>query len=103
MSAPGIATINKLIIEYHRITRQSLCTHKDDDVVFYDRIVINNVVISSRKNLLPDNACKVNNLVQTQMVYTPKSQSHTSKHSYTHTNELLFHGGGQGHGNVETL
>ena len=64
MSAIETATINELIIEYHRITRQPLCTHQYNAAACYDRIVMHNDIISSRKYLIPDNACKVNNLAQ---------------------------------------
>ena len=103
MSATETATINELVIEYHRITRQPLCTHQDDDAACYDRIVISNEIISSRKYLIPDNACKLNNLAQKHMVYKTQLQSYISKHSCTHTNELPFYGGGQGTDNGGTL
>ena len=69
MPAIETATINEMIIEYHRITRQPLCTHQDDAAACYDRIVMNNAIISNCKYLIRDNVCKVNNLAQKHMVY----------------------------------
>ena len=103
ISAIETAIINELIIEYHIITRQPLYTHQDDAVACYDRIVINNVILSSRKYLIPNNVCKVINLAPKKMVYKTQSQSHTSKRSHSHTNDLPFHGGGQGSCNRGTL
>ena len=93
MLAIETATINELVIEYHRNIRQPLCTRQDNTVSYYDRIVMNNDRISSRKYLIPDNAYKGNSLAQKKMVYKTQSQNHKSKHSYTHTNNLPFHGG----------
>ena len=105
MSAIEKATINELIIEYHRITRQLLCTHQDDATACYERIVMNNTITSSRKYLIPDNTCKVNNLAQKKLYTKPN-------HKVTHQNivtliRMNYHfivgGGGQGSGNRKSL
>ena len=48
MSAVERATINELIIEYHRLTRQTLCIHQDDAIGCYDRIIRGHATLSSR-------------------------------------------------------
>ena len=76
MSKNEAVTIHELIIEYHRIIRQSLCTHQDDDVVCFDYIVIITAIINSCKYLIRDNVCKVNSSAQNKIVYkiTPSSR-----------------------------
>ena len=49
ISAVETATINELIIEHHRLTRQTLCIHQDDAMGCYDRIIRGHATLSSRK------------------------------------------------------
>ena len=42
------AVIGELIKEYHRITREALCTHQDDAMGCYDRIICNHVIFNSK-------------------------------------------------------
>ena len=60
MSAIETASINELIIEYHRITRQPIYIHQDDAAASFYRIIMNNAILSSKKYAIPDSACKVN-------------------------------------------
>ena len=63
------ATINELIIEYHRLTRHERCIHQDDTTACFDRIVMNHEILNSRKYLIPNNVCKVNYERQHHMTY----------------------------------
>ena len=56
MSAIETTTINELIVEYHRITKHPICIHQDDAAVCFDRIIMNNAILSSIKYAIPDNA-----------------------------------------------
>ena len=49
MSAVETSTINELVIEYHRLTRQALCIHQDDAMGCYDRIIRGHATLSIRK------------------------------------------------------
>ena len=46
MSTVETATINELIIEYHRLIRQTLCIHQDDAMGCYDRIIRGHATLS---------------------------------------------------------
>ena len=47
MSAIETVTINELIVKYHRITRQPIFIHQDDAATCFDRIIMNNAILSS--------------------------------------------------------
>ena len=81
----------------------SSCIHQDDAAACFDRIIMNNAILSSRKYDIPDNACKINCIAQKNMVYKTQSKDHTSNHSYSNTTDIPIHGGGQGSGNGGTL
>ena len=58
MSTIETTTINELIVEYHRITRQLICIHQDDAAACFDRIIMNNAILSSSKYDLPTTYAK---------------------------------------------
>ena len=59
MSSIETAVRDELIKEYHRITRETLCTHQDVAMGCYDRIICNHAILNSRKYDILDNVCKV--------------------------------------------
>ena len=59
MIAIEIASLNKLIIESHRLTKQSLYIYQDDAMGCYDVIIRTHVILNSRKFGIPDNICKL--------------------------------------------
>ena len=74
MSTIVNATINELIAEYHRITRQQIWIHQDDASACFDRIITNNAILSSRKYAIPDNAYKVNCIAQKKTWFIKRNQ-----------------------------
>ena len=102
MSAVETSTINELIIEYHRLTRQTLCIYQDDAMGCYDRIIRGHTTLSSRKFLIPDNICKVYSIAHNKMKFKPQINNKISSIEYTNTEDLPIRGIGQGAGNGGT-
>ena len=44
MSASETAVINEIILDIHRITREPICSHQDDAMGCYDRIIRNHAI-----------------------------------------------------------
>ena len=101
-SAVETATINELIIEYHRLKRQILCIHKDDAKRCYDRIIREHSTLSNMKFLIPNNICKVHSIAHNKMKFKTQINNNTSSIEYTNTEDLPIHGIGQGAGNRGT-
>ena len=59
MNTIETSTLNELIIESRRVTKQPLCTHQDDAIGRYDRIIRTYGTINSRKFEIPDDVCKL--------------------------------------------
>ena len=100
MSAIETVTVNGLIIEYHRHTRNSLCIHQDDASGFFDRIITNHAIINSIKYHVPSNIYKVHCETQDTMTYATQINNRISKVSYTSTEKFKLHGVGQGADNI---
>lgn len=64
---------------------------------------MNITILSNRKYNIPDNVYKVNCIAQNRIVYKTQSKYHTFTHSYSNTNDMFIHGGGQGSVNSGTL
>ena len=94
--------IDDLIKEFHRITRKILCTHQDDAMGCYDRIIRNHAILNSRKYNIPDNACKVHPIAHDKMKFRNRIGNKISYIIYISTIELELHGAGQYIGNGET-
>ena len=95
MPATETTIINELVIEWHKITRQLLYTRQDNTVACFDRIVMDHVIINSRKYCIPKNMCKVQIRTQSQMIYKTQTQTHIPHISYTKIKTLPIHGVGQ--------
>ena len=78
MSAIKIARIDQLIIKAHLITSQPMCTHQDDVMGWYDRIIKNHVIINSRKYGIPENVCKLHSTTHEKVYYKTKNNSNIS-------------------------
>ena len=102
MSSIETAVIDELIKENHRITRETLCTHQDDAMGCYDRIIRNHVILNSRKYSIPENVCKVHSIAHDKMKFRNRIGNKVSNITYTSTEELELHGAGQGTGNGYT-
>ena len=102
MSAVETATINELIIEYHRLTRQILCIYQDDAMGCYDRIIRGHATLSSTKFMIPDNICKVHSIAHNKMKFKTQINNKISSVEFTNTKEMPKHGIGQGAGNGGT-
>ena len=90
-----IAVINELIKEYHRITRETMCTHQDDTMGCYDKIIRNHAILNSRKYNIPDNVCIVHSIVNDKMKFRNRIGNKISDIIYTSTTELELHEAGQ--------
>ena len=99
MSSMEIAVINELIKEYHRITRETMCTHQDDTMGCYDKIIRNHAILNSRKYNIPDNVYIVHSIVNDKMKFRNRIGNKISDIIYTSTNtsttELELHEAGQ--------
>ena len=102
MSSIEIVVIDEMIKEYHRITREALCTHQDDAMRCYDRIIHNHAILNSRKYDILDNVCKVHSIDHDKMKFRNRIGNKISDIIYTSTEELELHGAGQGTGNGVT-
>ena len=68
-SAIEIETLNELIIESHRLTKQPLCIHQDDAMGYYDRIIRTHTTIDCRKFGISDNVCTLHLKVHDNMKF----------------------------------
>ena len=59
MSSSETATINELIIETHRFTKQPLYIHQNDAMRYYGRIIRPHAMLNSRKFGIPENVCQL--------------------------------------------
>ena len=85
MSSIETAVIDELIKEYHRITREALCTHQDDAMGYYDRIFHNHAISNIRKCDIPDNVCKVHSITRDKMKFRNRIGDKVSDIVYTST------------------
>ena len=99
MSSIETTVIDELINEYHRITRETLCTHQDDAMGCYDRIIYNHAVFNNRKYDIPDNVRKVHSIGHNKSKFRNIIGNNISNITYTSTEELELHGVGQETGN----
>lgn len=60
MSSIETVTINKMIIEVYRLTKNLLCIHQDNVMRYYDKITRNYSILCSKNFGIPDNICKIN-------------------------------------------
>ena len=102
MSAIETATLNDLIIESHRLTKQPVCIHQDDAMGCYDRIIRTHAIISSHKFGIPDNICKIHLKAHDNMEFKNQINNNSSKITYKSTKQLTMHGQGKDTGNMET-
>ena len=96
MSAIEIATLNELIIESHRLTKQPLCVYQDNVIWCYDIIIRTHATINSRKFGIPDNICKLHLKAHDNMKFKNQINNNTSNITYKSTKKLTIHGQGQG-------
>ena len=59
MSSIETATINELIIETRRLTKQPLYIHQNDAMRCYNRIIRPHAILNSRKFGIPENVCQL--------------------------------------------
>ena len=91
-----------MITEVYRLTRTRLCIHQDDSKGCYDRIIRNHTNLNNKKFLIPDNVTKIYCEAHEKMAFKIQLHNSISKTSYTSTEELPFHGAGQGAENAGT-
>ena len=96
------ATIDRLIIKTHRLTKFPLCIHQDDEMGCYGRIIRSHAILNSRKFSIPDNICKVYNIAHSLMKFRTQINNSISKMSYSRTDKLKYNGSDQEAGNGET-
>ena len=102
MSAVETVTINELIVEYNKLTRQNLCIDQDDAMGCYDRIIRGHSIFNSRKFEIPDNICKVYGKTHDNMTFKTQLNNRISKIEYKSTDRRKLHGARQGAGNGGT-
>ena len=78
-------TINELIIEYHRLTRQTLYIHQDDTMGRYDRKIRGHATLSNRRCLILDNIYKVHSIARKKMKFKTQINNKISSIEYTNT------------------
>ena len=100
MSASETAVINEIILDIHRITREPICSHQDDAMGCYNRIIRNHAMLNSRKHGIPENVCKMHCNAHDNMIYKNQIKNNVLELTYTSTKELTLHGVGQGTENV---
>ena len=79
MSASETAVINEIILDIHRITREPICSHQDDAIGCYDRIIRNHAMLNSRKNGIPENMCKMYCNAHYNMMYKNQIKNKNSE------------------------
>ena len=94
MRAVETKSPNELIIEYHRLTKQSLCIHQDDSMGCYDRIIRTHVFINSRKFSISDKIYKIHLQAHDNMTFRNQMNNNTSEIIYESTEEFTMHGMG---------
>ena len=85
MSTIVTATLNELIIESHRLTKQPLCIHQDDAMGCYDRIIRTHAAINSRKFGILDNIYKLHLKTHDSMEFKNQINNNTSMITYKST------------------
>ena len=91
MSSIETAVKDELIKEYHRITREVLCTHQDDAMGYYDSIIRNHSIISSKKYDIPEIFCKFHSIAHDKIKVRNIIGNKISDIVYTSTEELELH------------
>ena len=99
MSSIETTVLDELIKKYHRITREALCTHQENAMGYYDRVIRNHAILNSKKYDIPNNVCKVHSIAQDKMKFRNRIGIKIFDIIYTNTEELELHGTGQGTGN----
>ena len=102
MSAVETATINELIIKYHKLTRQTLCIHQDNTMGCYNWIIRGHVTLRSREWLILDNICKVHIIAHNKMKSKTQINKQILSIEYTNTEGMPKHEIRQGVGNGGT-
>ena len=92
MSAVETVTINELIIEYHRLTRQTLCIYQDNEIRCYDRIIRGHAPLTRRTFLIPNNICKVHSIAPNKIKFKTQINNKISSIECTNTEDLPIHG-----------
>ena len=95
MSASETAVINENIFDIHRITREPICSHQDDTMGYYDRIIRNHAMLNSRKHGISENVYKMHCNAHDNMIYKNQIKNKISELTYTSTEELRIHSIGQ--------
>ena len=96
MSSIKTVVIDELIKQYHQMTRETLYTHQDESIKYYDRIIRNHAILNSRKYEIPNNVCKVHSIAHGKMKFRKRIGNKISYIIYTSTEELKLHKAGQG-------
>ena len=78
-------TINELIIEYHRLTRHTLCIHQDDATGRYDRKIRGYATLSNRRCLILNNIYKIHSIARRKMKFKTQINNKISSIEYTNT------------------
>ena len=102
MTTIETTTLSELIIESHILTKQSICTHQDDTMGCYNRIIRTHTILNSRKFEIPDNIWKLHLKVHEKMNFRNQINNNTSKITYDSTKNLTIHGTWQGTRNEGT-
>ena len=90
MSSIETAVIYELIKEYHRIMRETLCTHQDDAMGCFDRIILDHAILNSRKYDIHDNVCKVYSIAHEKIsIPAPQSKNYMEWGKEQVTNEPI--------------
>ena len=92
INAIETATLNELIIECHKLTKQPLCIHQGDVMGCYDRIIRTHGTINSRKFGILENICNLHLKAHDNMEYKNQINNSTSKITYKSTKKLTMYG-----------
>ena len=86
------AIINKLILDFHRISYKKITIVQQDLASCFDRTIQNITNICNQKYHIPIEVCRLNTKIKQEIKFHITLSQGTSKKYYTNSKEIPVHG-----------